>query len=88
LLSRFAGKRGVAVALKHSTDVSVKAAIAAANESEKRREISDKVQSGPVLRVTPNGASTFAFAYRLKGQSATQRIGPELNLLEKLIDAR
>jgi len=41
-----------------------------------------------VLRVTPNGASTFAFAYRLKGQSATQRIGPELNLLEKLIDAR
>ena len=76
------------MASKHLTDAAVKAAVNEAVSAGKRRDISDRVQRGLVLRVTPTGSASFAFCYRMRGQTATQRItlGPFPHL--KLGEAR
>lgn len=76
------------MASKHLTDAAVKAAVNEAVETKKRRDISDRVQRGLVLRVTPTGAASFAFAYRAKGQKVTQRITLGPYPAVKLAEAR
>lgn len=70
----------------HITEAAIRAASAEAVASGQRRDITDKVQRGLVVRVTPTGATSFAFSYRLKGEAATQRITlgsfPQVKLAE------
>ncbi len=56
------------------TDTSIKAEIARVVSGGKRTDVADRGIRGLVLRITPKGSATFAFAYRPKGTRSTQRI--------------
>lgn len=56
------------------TEAAIKAEVARAIDSDKRTDIYDRSMRGLILRVTPKGAASFAFAYRPKGAKATARI--------------